>query len=241
MLPSPSTTMCAGVNCSRTLASICRRRRCSRGGTVARRIRIDLAHAAARHPGRDANAGGDQRRAPLKDSMLLVDCGEQICVTRDALRRAQEQVAAGLERVVENGQDVVLQLGVEIDQQIAARDQVHARERRIAHHAVRGEDAQVAHFLGEHVALRIRAEEALQPLRRRHCPASGRDNGPCEPRPARPRRCRWRTPAPSAGRRASSCARATAARSSRPPRPSRIPAPRRGSCRRRRRSRTGAE
>ncbi len=145
---------------------MCRRRRCSLCGLLLWRVRIELGAAAARRPGRDAYGGGDQRRAALKDPMLLVDGSEQIDVPRDALCRAQEQIAVGLERVVENGQHVVLQLGVEIDQQIAARDHVHARERRIADHAVRGEDAQVAHFLGQHVALRVCAEEALQPFRR---------------------------------------------------------------------------
>jgi hypothetical protein len=107
---------------------------------VALRVRIELCPAPG-HPGRDAHGRGEQRRTTLKDSMLLVDGDEQIDVPRDALCRPQEQIAVGLERIVEDGQHIVLQIGVEIDQQIAARDHVHARERRIADHAVRGEDA----------------------------------------------------------------------------------------------------
>ena len=77
--------------------------------------------------------------------MLLVDGGEQVAVLADALRRAEEQIAARAQRVVEGRDDLVLDVRPEIDQQVAAGDQVHPRERRIADDAVRREDAEVAH------------------------------------------------------------------------------------------------
>src|SRR5262245_8223889 len=100
----------------------------------------------------------------LEDAVLLVDRGEQIAVLRDVLGRAEEQEAMRLERIVEDRDDVPLQLAVEIDEKIAAGDQVHARKRRIAHHAMRREHAQVADRLLDDVAGAFGGEEALQPL-----------------------------------------------------------------------------
>src|SRR5262249_45131519 len=78
----------------------------------------------------------------------------------------EEQEAIWLERVMEDRDDVTLQLAVEIDEEIAARDQVHARERRIAHHAVRREHAHVADRLVDDVAGALGTEEAPEPLLR---------------------------------------------------------------------------
>src|SRR5262249_7049976 len=77
-----------------------------------------------------------------------------------------ERETVGLERIMKDRDDVALQLAVEVDEQIAAGDQIHARERRIAHHAVRGEHAQVADGLVDDVAAALVGEEALEPLLR---------------------------------------------------------------------------
>ena len=49
----------------------------------------------------------------------------------DRFRCAQHQLAAIPEREMEQGDDFRLRLGIQVDQQIAARDEVHARERRV--------------------------------------------------------------------------------------------------------------
>ena len=94
-----------------------------------------------------------------------------------------------------------LQVGIEIDQQVAAADQVDAGEGRIADQAVGREDAQVAHLLGQLVGAGLLGEEALQALRRDALERARRDSGRPGRSPAPPRRCRCRRPAPWVRRR----------------------------------------
>ena len=70
--------------------------------------------------------------APLQNAMLLVEQGEQFRVARHPFRRAQEQVSAGLQGVVERPDHALLQLAVQIDQHVAAGDQVEFGERRVS-------------------------------------------------------------------------------------------------------------
>ena len=143
-------------------------------------------------------------RTTLEDAVLLVDGANRSRLSRNALGRPQEQVAAGLQSVVEHRQHVVLQLGVEVDEQIAAGHEVHARERRIADDAVRGEDAQVANLLGQHVGRRLPArKKRFSRSSETMLAASHADSGRCARRPAPAHRCRSQTPAPSAATSAS--------------------------------------
>ena len=77
------------------------------------------------------------RIATLENAMLLVDRREQLAVPRHHFRAAKQQIAAWCQRIVERGNHPRLQFGVEVDQQIAAGDQVDAGEWRIADHAMR--------------------------------------------------------------------------------------------------------
>ena len=110
-------------------------------------------------------------------TLLLVQLVEQAGVACQPLRGAQQQEAAGAQGVVERLHQAFLQVVVQIDQQIAARDQVHPREGRILDHAVRREDAHFADLLDHAPVLAVLAEPALQPFRRdagQWCPiASG--------------------------------------------------------------------
>src|SRR5260370_37192783 len=60
----------------------------------------------------------------------------------------------------------VLQRRVEIDEQVAARDQVEPGERRVLDEVVHREDAHLAHVLGDAVAIAVLHEKALEPLGR---------------------------------------------------------------------------
>src|SRR5260221_1923178 len=100
--------------------------------------------------------------SPLEDAVLLVERSEQIAVAGDRLRQAEEEEPVGPERVVEDRYKPGLQLRLEIDQQIAAGNQIEARERRIAENAFRKEGATVPHILSHAVNLRVRAVESLQ-------------------------------------------------------------------------------
>jgi hypothetical protein len=52
--------------------------------------------------------------------MLLVDGCEQVVEPADAFGHAEEQIAAGLQRIVEGRQDPMLQFLAEIDQEVSA-------------------------------------------------------------------------------------------------------------------------
>ncbi|MNV50845.1 hypothetical protein D3C71_1428730 [compost metagenome] len=59
-------------------------------------------------------------RAALEDPVFFVDRAEQVVELSDVFRHAQEQIAAWSQRVVERGNDLLLDAAAEIDQQIAA-------------------------------------------------------------------------------------------------------------------------
>ena len=143
--------------------------------------------------------------AALEDAVLLVDRGEELAVLADALGGPQEEVAARLERVVERRDDLFLELAAEIDQEVAAGDQVHPRKRRIADDAVRREHANVAHRLLDDPACAVLGEEALSALRA-HAPQElfGIAAGARDAR-ARARRCRWRRSGARGGAGARRC------------------------------------
>ena len=92
--------------------------------------------------------------------MLLVHRLEQRSKLADALGGAQKQVAAGLQRIVKGWNDLPLQIGAKINQQIAAGHQIHPRERRIADHVMGREDAHLADLLGHHIACAVALEKA---------------------------------------------------------------------------------
>lgn len=66
---------------------------------------------------------------------------------RHVLGIAEKQIAVGQQREVEQRDQAVLKLRVEVDQQVAARDEVKPRERRVLDDVVLGEDAHLAQLL----------------------------------------------------------------------------------------------
>ena len=87
-------------------------------------------------------------------------------VAGHVLRGAEEQVAVLVERVVEQRNQPVLQFGVEIDQEIAAGDQVELGERCVAQQVVRREQADLAQVRGDPVGAVLAQEVAVQPVGR---------------------------------------------------------------------------
>ena len=121
------------------------------GDAVGLALGVELAaerfgrRAPARRPADDASgrgaracsfpaAGGTPGSAGFLgvDLVLLVHRLEQVGEAADRFRCAQEQEPSGLERVVERGERLLLQARLEIDQQVPATDEIHARERRVA-------------------------------------------------------------------------------------------------------------
>ena len=90
-----------------------------------------------------------------------VDRVEQVIASGDVLGRSQEQPALRPQRIMEYGNQPLLQTGVEIDQQIAADDQIHAREGRILdqvvvrhpHHVADALDQSIIVITGEKITV----------------------------------------------------------------------------------------
>ena len=99
---------------------------------------------------------------------LAIQRGKKVHELAHGLRRAQEEHAARVQRVVEQGNELLLQFPSHIDQQIAATDQVEFGERRVFDHVLLGEDHHVADALVDAVgaAVRLLGEKARQPFRR---------------------------------------------------------------------------
>ena len=70
----------------------------------------------------------------------------------DRLRGTQHQVAAGIQSVVQHGDDPLLQHWAQVDQQVATAHQIEVREGRVAGEVVSGEDALLADRLAHLVA-----------------------------------------------------------------------------------------
>ncbi len=100
--------------------------------------------------------------AAAEHAPLLVERLEQRLVPGDALGRAEQEAALRAQRVVEDGDQAVLQLGLQVDQHVAARQQVEPAERGILDQALRREDAELADFLDQMVLVADHSEIALE-------------------------------------------------------------------------------
>ena len=113
--------------------------------------RRDAAAAPVRgDPGLVGPAGRgrpDRGRQPTGDPVLGIRRPEEFLVVRHALRRAEEQIPARPERVMEQGDELLLEVRPQVDQQVPARDQVEAGERRVVDQVVEREQAELPDFL----------------------------------------------------------------------------------------------
>src|SRR5207253_5441841 len=92
------------------------------------RSRFEQTPAPGRNQQRQARVNS-RVLAALENTLLPLDRSEQLAVLGQGLRGAEKELAAGPQRVMKYWHQLLLQLLVEINQQIAARDQVDARER----------------------------------------------------------------------------------------------------------------
>ena len=99
--------------------------------------------------------------------MLLADRLEAIGNAADRFGGAQKEHAALAQREMEKGQDLALRLRAQVDEQIAAGDEVEAGERRVGQQALTGEHHRLTQFAHDLIAVVLFGEEASEP-RRRH-------------------------------------------------------------------------
>src|SRR5207247_10803601 len=78
-----------------------------------------------RMPGGEVEVGG-RSWLPGKDFIFSIHRLKKVCKRANRLGLTQEQKAFRLERIMKRGQDFFLQVRIEINQQVAATDQVHA-------------------------------------------------------------------------------------------------------------------
>ena len=92
--------------------------------------------------------------AALVDVMALVHWPKELARTLRRLGAAQKQVTVLAQPIVERGEDHLLQLPLQVDQQVAADDQIEAREGRVVQQVVGGEEHPFAH-LGLHLVVAV--------------------------------------------------------------------------------------
>src|SRR5262249_53587928 len=127
-----------------------------RGGSATRR--------AAREG--ELEDGADRRFDTPEDAKALVHHLEELGMFREALRGAEEEVAARPEGIVEHRNELLLQLRIQVDEQVAAGDQMKPEEGRVADQAVLGENAHPPYLLCDLIGGPVSREEACEPPRR---------------------------------------------------------------------------
>ena len=180
MSPPSLTSTAGGENaCSSTWsASACR----LAGG------RVDVRHGGLLR-GRARGRAALDRESPLRrrrgaivaapvEPRLRHQRREQRLRTADRLRAAQQQHAARAQAVVEQRHQAPLQRGVEVDQQVAAGQDVEPGERRVEDHVVLREQHHVADALVDLVAAVAAAKKRASRSRRQVGGDRRRRSGP---------------------------------------------------------------
>ena len=96
----------------------------------------------------------------------ILDRIEEIAAARDVLGRAQEQPPILTQRVVENRDQALLEARIEIDQQVAAGDEIDTRKRRVLDQIVVGDPHHVADRLRQNVIVLLGVEIAIEKFER---------------------------------------------------------------------------
>ena len=128
-----------------------------------------------------------QLRLPLKDLGLAIERAEERIMIAHAFGGAEEEPTVRLQREVEKRDELLLQLRAQVDQQIAATEQIELGKGRILDDVLLGEDQQVAEAFMDAIAAAIGfgGEEARQAFGRkiggdagRITAGAGRGDGP---------------------------------------------------------------
>lgn len=133
-----------------------RHRRTARG-----QGRRQLAHRAPR----GVHHGGLPSIQPLR---AVLQGKEAVGAFAHRLRGAEEEITAGVQRIVKQGHEPLLQLSVQIDQQVAATGQVQFGEGRVPDQVLFGKDHQVADAFVDAVGATVGLDGKIpcQPFRR---------------------------------------------------------------------------
>ncbi len=171
MSPWPLTSAPAGATCCKSACSVS-----SRSGSFPAPAVFPAVRGSSRlhrRHGRQKPAQGRALRAvnillALIQLQFAVQRGKKIAKLAHGLGGAQEEKTARVQRVVEQGNELLLQVPAHIDQEVAATDQVELGERRVFDHVLLGKDQHVADAFVDAIgaAAGLGREKPRQPLRR---------------------------------------------------------------------------
>src|SRR5262249_58948481 len=102
----------------------------------------------------------------VEDSPLEGDRHEAARAAEHGFRLAEEEMAAFADRVVKARENAVLEVAVEVDEHVAADEEVEMRERGVLGEVVTPEDAPLPEVAPEAVQLPLRDEVPLEQLTR---------------------------------------------------------------------------
>ena len=98
-----------------------------------------------------------------KDFLICPVHTEHIVIIDDRFRAAQEQIAMIVQRHVEDGKQISLQHRLEINQNIAAADQIQFPERRILEHIVLCKNNHLANIVMDDILIALAGKKPGQP------------------------------------------------------------------------------
>ena len=122
---------------------------------------------------RGQNRGGEVDRLCPQDAIQApkdlcpgLQRGKEVCGGADGLRAAKEQEPVGIQAVVKERQEFLLQLGREIDEKVAAAQDVEPGERRVHDEVMRGAEHHLADLFAHLITVLSLHEESAQTFRR---------------------------------------------------------------------------
>ena len=135
-----------------------------------------VVHQRRQKPAQRSALGALKIFLALVDLGLALQHGKQVALFARRLRRAQEQHAARLQGIVKQRDQLLLQFCAQVNQQVAATDQVELGERRVLDHVLLREHQQVTNAFVDPVgaAVGLEREKSGQPLRRHVVGDAGR-------------------------------------------------------------------
>ena len=155
---------------------------------LAGRQRPSKAVRRAGHPPRGPTSSGSRDPVALarldEDAVLLVQRREQIAKAADRLALPEKEVPRLAETVMQHRDDPPLQIDIEVDEHVAAADQIELGEGRVPREVVLDEDAEVANALADAVPAFDPIEELRRaaPATRRRAPSPSRSRHAPSPR-----------------------------------------------------------
>ena len=140
------------------------RQRLETGGRAGRRPRLgNHRRTGGKGRGKDDRIRSQDGFRPPEEPRLGAQRDKEISEIPDRLGAALKQNAAGQQAVVKQRNQFLLHLGGQINQQVAAAQDVQLGEGRVHDEILRGKDDHLANLFAHPVAMLFLLEEALQP------------------------------------------------------------------------------